>query len=246
MIPLIAVTCSRKIGGSWGEYDQGHFMDYAFCQYSQAIAACGGAPVLIPAACDQGALDRILSAADGLLLTGGPDVHPKFYGEEPMPGLGQIDEPLDRMELAAAAAAWKADLPILGICRGIQLLNIALGGTVYQDIARQVPEAIEHRQQAAKSVTTHTVSIERPSLLFDILRRRSIRVNGKHHQAVKDVAEGLEVASRAPDGLVEALFAPERPFVLAVQWHPEGTFAADLFSRKLLSAFVRSTKERLP
>jgi gamma-glutamyl-gamma-aminobutyrate hydrolase PuuD len=131
MTPLIAVTCTRKIDGSWGAYDQGHFIDYAFCQYSRAVVACGGAPVLVPAACKREALDRILSAADGLLLTGGPDVHPKFYGEEQTPGLGDIDEPLDRMELSAAAAAWEADLPIFAVCRGIQVLNISRGGTVY-------------------------------------------------------------------------------------------------------------------
>jgi putative glutamine amidotransferase len=238
MTPLIAITCSRKIGGSWGEYDPGHFMDYTFSNYSLAVAAAGGAPVLIPAACDQRVLERIFNVAGGLLLSGGPDVHPKFYKEEPMPGLGDIDEPLDRMELAAARLAMQSGLPVLAVCRGIQVLNIALGGTVFQDIASEVPEAIGHRQQAAKSVATHSVTIERPSLLFDILGRRRIQVNGKHHQAVKDVAEGLQVAARAPDGLVEALFAPAHPFALGVQWHPEGTFETDPFSRKLFAAFT--------
>jgi len=202
------------------------------------VAAAGGAPVLIPAACDQRVLERIFNVAGGLLLSGGPDVHPKFYKEEPMPGLGDIDEPLDRMELAAARLAMQSGLPVLAVCRGIQVLNIALGGTVYQDIASEVPEAIGHRQQAAKSVATHSVAIERPSLLFDILGRRRIQANGKHHQAVKDVAEGLQVAARAPDGLVEALFAPAHPFALGVQWHPEGTFETDPFSRKLFAAFT--------
>lgn len=238
MIPLIAITCSRKIGGSWGEYDPGHFMDYTFSNYSLAVAASGAAPVLVPAACDQRALERIFNAANGLLLSGGPDVHPKFYKEEPLPGLGDVDEPLDRMELAAARLAMQSGLPVLAVCRGIQVLNIAMGGTVFQDIASQVPEAIGHRQQAAKSVATHSVTVERPSLLFDILGRRRIPVNGKHHQAVKDVAEGLQVAARAPDGLVEALFAPEHPFALGVQWHPEGTFETDPFSRKLFAAFI--------
>ncbi|MGD8367562.1 MAG: gamma-glutamyl-gamma-aminobutyrate hydrolase family protein [Desulfobacterales bacterium] len=242
MQPLIAITCSRKIGGAWGEYDAGHFMDYTFCNYSRAVAACGGAPVLIPTDSDQRSLHRILRAADGLLLSGGPDVHPGFYGEEPIPGLGEIDEPLDRMEIAAVRAALAENLPVLAVCRGIQVLNIALGGTVYQDIGSQVPEAIGHRQQAAKSVPTHSVRIERPSLLFDILRRRNIRVNGRHHQAVKDVAEGLQVAGRAPDGLVEAVFSPRHPFVLGVQWHPEGLFETDPLSRKLFSAFVKAAK----
>lgn len=246
MPPLVAITCSRKIGGSWGEYEPGRFMDYAFSEYSRAVAACGGAPVLVPVDCGRPGLERILAAADGLLLTGGPDVHPKFYGEEQMPFLGEVDEPLDRMELAAAAGAWEAGLPVFAVCRGIQLLNVSLGGTLYQDIERQVPEAIGHRQQAAKSVNTHSVHVERPSLLYDIVRRRHIRVNGRHHQAVKDVAAPLQVAARAPDGIVEAMFAPERTFVLAVQWHPEGTYAADSSSRKLFAAFVKAAGERHP
>jgi putative glutamine amidotransferase len=238
--PLIAITCSRKISGSWGEYDPGHFMDYAFDHYSRAVADCGGAPVLVPAACGQNALDRILEAADGLLLSGGADVHPRFYGEEPISGLGPVDEPLDRMEIAAVKAALKARMPVLAVCRGIQVLNIALGGTVFQDIESQVPESIGHRQNAAKSVTTHSVRIERPSPFFDIFRRRQIWVNGRHHQAVKDIAEGLQVAAWAPDGIVEAVFATAHRFVLGVQWHPEGTFSEDVHSRKLFAAFVKA------
>jgi putative glutamine amidotransferase len=244
--PLIAITCSRKIGGSWGEYDPGHFMDYTFDHYSRAVISSGGTPVLVPAACERGALERILAAADGLLLSGGPDVHPRFYGEEPEPGLGEVDEPLDRMELEAARTALEMDLPVFAVCRGIQVLNIAMGGTVFQDIERQVPDCIGHRQKTAKSTTTHTVKIERPSFLHDILRRRRIWVNGKHHQAVKDVAEGLVVAARAPDGVVEALFAPKHRFVLGVQWHPEGTFAEDVFSRKLFAAFVLAAGGKKP
>ena len=246
MTPLIAITCSRKIGGAWGEYDPGHFMDYTFDHYSRAVISCGGAPVLVPAACDRKTLERILPAADGLLLTGGPDVHPRFYGEEPVPGLGEVDEPLDRMELEAARVAIEMDLPLFAVCRGIQVLNIAMGGTVFQDIESQVPECIGHRQNAAKSTTTHTVQIERPSLLHDILRRRRIQVNGKHHQAVKNVGEDLVVAARAPDGIIEALFAPTHRFVLGVQWHPEGTFSEDVFSRKLFAAFVRAAGEKRP
>lgn len=240
MTPLIGITCSRKIGGAWGEYDPGHFMDYTFSNYSRAVTACGGAPVLIPTVFNEKSLARVLDTVQGLLLSGGPDINPKFYGEEPVIGLGEIDEDLDRMELAAVGAALDRNLPIFAVCRGIQLLNVALGGTLYQDIENQVPEAIGHRQSAAKSVATHTVRIERPSLLYDILRRRNIRVNGKHHQAVKDMADGLEVAARAPDGLVEALVAADHSFVLGVQWHPEGMFVGDVFSRRLFQAFVRA------
>ena len=134
MKPLIGITCSRLTGGAWGIYSLGHFMDYALSDYSQAILHAGGAPVIIPAAQDSDSLSRILDSVQGLILSGGPDVHPKRYGEEPMAGLGEVDEALDAMELMAAGLALERDIPILGICRGIQVLNIALGGTLYQDI----------------------------------------------------------------------------------------------------------------
>jgi putative glutamine amidotransferase len=134
MKPLIGITCSRVTGGAWGVYSLGHFMDYAFSDYSHAVLHSGGAPVIVPAAQDSDSLSRILDSVQGLILSGGPDVHPKRYGEEPMAGLGEVDEALDAMELMAAGLALERDMPILAICRGIQVLNIALGGTLYQDI----------------------------------------------------------------------------------------------------------------
>ena len=160
MKPLIGITCSRLTGGAWGMYSLGHFMDYALSDYSQAILHAGGAPVIIPAAQDSNSLSRILDSVQGLILSGGPDVHPKRYGEEPMAGLGEVDEALDAMELMAAGLALGRDIPILGICRGIQVLNIALGGTLYQDIPSQVPDSLCHNPKTDKAVNTHTVRIE--------------------------------------------------------------------------------------
>jgi len=213
-------------------------MDYTFDDYSRAVVHAGGAPVIVPAAHQARTLADLLERLDGLLLSGGPDVHPRFYREQPLPGLGEVDEPLDRMELAAARQAHDRGLPILGICRGIQTLNVALGGTLYQDIATQVPDCIEHLQKAAKDVNTHQVVIETNSRLQAVLGRTRIWVNGKHHQAVKKTGKGLRVSARAPDGVVEALEDPTKPFVVAVQWHPEGTWRTDPLSRKLFGAFV--------
>jgi putative glutamine amidotransferase len=243
MRPLIGITCSRQIGGAWGAYDTGHPMDYAFDDYSRAVLRCGGAPVLIPTAQDNRSLSAVLDRMDGILLTGGPDVHPRFYGEAPLPRLGDLDEELDRAELAVTRAVLERDMPLFAVCRGIQVLNVALGGTLIQDIATQVEDAINHVQLAPKQVTTHEVRLEPGSMLAGILNRRTLQVNGKHHQAVKGVAPGLDVVARASDGVIEALECPERTFVLAVQWHPEGTWRVDAPSRKLFQALVRASGE---
>jgi putative glutamine amidotransferase len=217
-------------------------MDYTFSDYSQAVLDAGGAPVIIPAAQDRKSLEAVLGSVQGLILSGGPDIHPRRYGEEPLAGLGEVDEALDRMELLAAGLAIERDLPLLGICRGIQVLNVALGGTLYQDIASQVPDSICHTPKTDKAVNTHTVRIEAGSRLNEIFGRREMWVNGKHHQAVKDLAPTLRIVARAKDQIVEAVEHPRQRFAIGVQWHPEGTWRDDRFSQKLFSAFVQAAR----
>jgi putative glutamine amidotransferase len=242
MTPLIAITCSRMIGGAWSAYSPGHFMDFAFDEYSRAVGHYGGAPVQLPIAQTDATLATILERIDGVILSGGPDIHPRHYGEAPRKNLGEIDADCDRMELAVARQAHARDLPILAICRGIQTLNVGLGGTLYQDIASQVEGSIEHRQRADKSVNTHQVSIAAGSRLAAILGRKRIWVNGKHHQAVKDPAPGLVVSATAPDGVVEAVEDPSKTFVLGVQWHPEGTWRIDRHAGRLFKAFLEAAR----
>jgi putative glutamine amidotransferase len=244
MRPLIGITCSRVIGGAWGAYDRGHFMDYTFTEYSRAIADCGGASVLIPVVPDKAPISTVIERIDGLLLSGGPDVNPARYGDLPGDKLGEIDEDQDRMEMLATALAFEQDLPILAICRGIQLLNVARGGTLYQDISSEVPGSINHVQQAAKAVNTHRVAIGEKTRLRRIMGEDEIWVNGRHHQALRDPAPGLTVSGRAPDGIIEAVEAADRPFVIGVQWHPEGTFGSDPYSKKLFAAFVAAAGDR--
>jgi putative glutamine amidotransferase len=240
MRPLIGITCSRVVGGAWGRYSPGHFMDYTFDEYSSAIKHCGGAPVLIPVAQNRDTLETIFDRLDGLLLSGGPDISPKFYREQPLVGLGEIDEGLDLMELEAAKMAFQKDLPILAICRGNQLLNVSQEGTLYQDIPGQVQESINHTQKADKGVLTHSIRIEERTLLYSIIQEKTIWVNGKHHQAIKDLAPGLNVSAQAPDGIIEAVEHPSKKFVLGVQWHPEGTWKNDVYSEKIFRAFVQA------
>lgn len=238
--PLIGITGSRMIGGAWSTYSPGHFLDYTFDQYSRAVTACGGVPVIIPAAQNDVTVAELIRRLDGVLLSGGPDIHPRHYGQAPLAGLGDIDDGLDQAELKVAAAALAAGRSLLAVCRGIQMLNVAMGGSLIQDLERQVPDGINHRQPAGKDVLSHTVRIEKPSRLHRIVRRRQIWVNGRHHQAIDRVADGLLICARAPDGVIEAVETPGDPFVLGVQWHPEGTWHHDRFARALFAAFVKA------
>ncbi|MCG6892893.1 MAG: gamma-glutamyl-gamma-aminobutyrate hydrolase family protein [Desulfobacteraceae bacterium] len=239
-VPVIGITCSRIVGGAWSSLSRGHYMNYVFSEYGQAIVASGGTSVLLPADQAEGTLEAALQRLDALLLSGGPDLHPRWYGEAPLQGLGDVDEDLDRMELEAARLALEMDLPVLGICRGIQVLNVALGGTLYQDIPRQVEGAIGHAPPIDKGVNSHTVRIEPESLLHAVIGSGSVWVNGKHHQAVKDLGKGLTVCARAQDGIIEAVSLPGKRFVLAVQWHPEGCWSSDPNARVLFEAFVNA------
>ena len=241
--PLIAMTGARSTGGAWGRYSLGHFMDYLLSDYGAAVLDAGGAPLIVPTTQDRASLEAILDRAQGLILSGGPDVHPRCYGEEPVAGLGEVDTVLDEMELMAARIAVERDLPLLGICRGIQVLNVALGGTLHQDIPSQVPRSICHTPKTDKAVTTHTVRIEPGVLLERIWGEREAWVNSQHHQALKDVAAGLAVTGRARDGIIEAIEHPGRRFLLGVQWHPEGTWREDPYSRKLCRAFVTAAAD---
>ena len=245
MRPFIGITCSRLVGEAWGLYARGHFMDYTFGEYIQAIQQSGGAPVIIPVVQNNDTLRTIIDRLNGLILSGGPDVNPKFYGEHPLASLEDTDEGLDLMELKIAKMAFKKDVPILAICRGIQVLNVSQGGTLYQDITHEVPESINHIQKADKSVNTHSIQIHKKTILFNIFKREEIWINGKHHQAIKGLGQGLIASAHAPDTIIEAVEHPNKRFVLGVQWHPEGTWETDLYSKRLFRAFIQAANSHL-
>lgn len=221
-------------------YSLGHFMDYTYSEYSRAVLNAGGAPLIIPLAQDRASIESILCSLGGVVLSGGPDIHPRAYGEEPLSGLGEIDDALDRFELQVASMALDLDVPLLAICRGIQILNVCLGGTLYQDIASQVQESICHTPHADKAVNTHAIRIEPGTRLFALFKKREIWVNGKHHQAIKTSAPDLIVSARSKDGVIEAVEHPDRVFALGVQWHPEGTWQDDPYSKKLFRALIEA------
>lgn len=203
----------------------GNFQDGA-CMllegYFTSILKAGGVPFIIPPFDDANSLLNALDALDGILLTGGADINPLFLGEDPVKELHNINPRRDRQELLLARLAADRQIPILGICRGIQTMNAAFGGTLYQDIHSQIDHTlIKHSQDLDRSYASHTVLVEKDSLLHELFGSEVLPVNSFHHQAVKEVAPGFKVCARASDGVIEAMESTEYKSMLGVQWHPE-------------------------
>ena len=236
---------SRKIVGILGSTSEATAdsgpRQYLNRAYVWAVENAGGIPVMLPVTRDPEIVPRYLSVIDGLLLSGGVDVAPACFGEAPHPQLGTVDEDRDMTELPLIRQALAQDMPLFAICRGIQSLNVALGGTLYQDIPSQAPSAIHHQQSdigIPRSRTSHSVRIVSDSRLYHIVGREEMQINSFHHQALKQVADGLVVTAYAPDEIIEAAESPTHRYVVAVQFHPEETAPNDLPSRQLFEAFI--------
>ena len=208
--------------------------------YLEGIKEAGATPIIFPLSEDTDEIERLVDICDGILLTGGHDVTPSVYGEEPLEGKVSCCIARDNMEKHVLEDAMKKDKPVLGICRGIQFINACLGGTLYQDLPTQHPSEIEHHQTPPYDVPVHDVIIRNATPLYDCLGTDTISVNSYHHQAVKVVAPGLEVMAESEDGIVEALYKPFYSFLWAVQWHPEFSYKTDDNSKKIFKAFVDS------
>jgi putative glutamine amidotransferase len=189
-------------------------------RYLDAIGRAGALAMVVPPLPGP-AIPALLDRVDGICLSGGPDLHPDAYGAAPHPELGPTEPRLDAFELALARAADERDMPILAICRGAQVLNVARGGTLHQHLPDVVGDAVTHRQPGAAGEPTHGVSVAPESRLAAILGHRHVRVNSFHHQAVDVLGERLAITARAEDGTIEAFEAVDRGFVVGVQWHVE-------------------------
>ncbi|MCL6479247.1 MAG: gamma-glutamyl-gamma-aminobutyrate hydrolase family protein [Peptococcaceae bacterium] len=213
MKPLIGITCA---------WDEDKDMICLGGMYVKAVQAGGGVPLPLACDADEDFVDRISGAIDGLILSGGPDVDPFFFGEEPLPESREICPRRDASETALARRALAANIPVLGICRGMQVLNIAAGGDIYQDIHSQLNDRlIKHFQQAPRWHPTHEILIRQGTVMASILGPGAVRVNSFHHQAVRKVADGFIVSAQSADGVIEAVEAPGLRFALGIQCHPE-------------------------
>ena len=216
-------------------------------RYHLAAAEAGALPVMLPLlAEDPETLRALYDRLDGLLLAGGVDMDPTSFGEQPHPRLGRTDPARDVVELTLAKWAIAERKPVFGLCRGHQVLNVALGGTLWQDIDAQVPDALKHdyfpTAGYARNYLAHEVSVAPGSRLHAAFEAPTIQVNSMHHQAVKALAPGLQVSARSADGLVEALEAEGEHFLVGVQWHPEVFEHSDARTRRLFQAFVEAAR----
>ncbi|HUF49915.1 MAG TPA: gamma-glutamyl-gamma-aminobutyrate hydrolase family protein [Longimicrobiales bacterium] len=194
---------------------------FLYTSYIDALQQIGVAPVLVTPAHGSAALAALMDSCCGLVLTGGEDVDPARYGEAPSPALGAVQPARDEMEFAALGCALERAMPIFGICRGAQVINVHFGGTLYQDIATERPTDLLHEQTEPWDRRTHNATVEAHTLLHGILGDARLFINSFHHQAVKQVGRELRIAAMAEDGLIEAIEHREYPWLLGVQWHPE-------------------------
>lgn len=227
MKPVIGITCKKEFIPE--TYPLTHNRSavvqrsqYILQDYVDRILEAGGIPVPVPVYNDMDALKELVERLDGIVFMGGADIVPEFYGERLEAECGNLNPEQDEQELELARyLIHETDKAVLGVCRGIQVINVALGGTLYQDLARQGKFEHHRCSQSPGKYPVHDVNIEKGSRLFKIIGKDKVRVNSYHHQAVKDLGEGLTAAGVTNDNLVEAVEYPGKKFVLGVQWHPE-------------------------
>ncbi len=246
-MPVILVAPSTEREGA-------EFADWSLSlsnRYTDALIAAGALPVILPATARREVLAEAVRRCDGVLLTGGDDIDPKLYAPDLPEALakttGAHDAERDVWEQLLIDEVFQQRKPLFGICRGQQMLNVALGGTLLVDIASQVPNALHHNQMARKTEPVHSISIAAGSLLANITGGTALEVNSTHHQAVGRVADALQAVAQSADGVIEALELkdPGRlPFLLAVQFHPERMLDGSALFLRLFSSFVRASKRR--
>jgi putative glutamine amidotransferase len=236
MKPLIGITTNQS------KTPYGQLTVMLMQSYINAVIQAGGVPVLIPSLIAEDGWDAVYSRLDGILFSGGGDIGLEHSPGEPHPRIDDVDLARDSIELKMVRAAASDGKPFLGICRGCQVMNVALGGTLYTHIPDQLPNALDHSYPGnMRTLLVHEIKIEEGTRFAEIFGEPIIKVNSLHHQGLKDIAPSLRVAGHAPDGLVEAVELPDHPFGLAVQWHPEWLMDQN-GTRNLFQRFVNAAQ----
>ncbi len=228
----------RPVIGLIPLYDEDKESYWMLPGYMKVLETCGALPIMLPLTSDEEELAQSLELCDGLLLTGGHDVDPLLYHEQPKATCGVLCKERDCMESWLLGKALEKKLPVFGICRGIQFMNAYLGGTLYQDLPTEYDSAVEHHMTPPYDRAAHKVTILADTVLADILGEGELPVNSYHHQAVKEVAPGVTTMAISEDGLVEAISVNGQKFAVGVQWHPEFSYENNGQSLKLVQAFV--------
>ncbi len=237
--PRIGVT-------SWHHKDSEERWEYVRDNYTRSVYQAGGLPIIFPMpSADPAVLDDYLAGVDGLLFTGGEDVHPRHYGESVRAECGEIDPDRDDFELGLARRALERGIPTFGICRGIQLMNVACGGTLFQDLSERPGTKPEHRtKREERAQLRHGVRILPDTRLREIVGSEEVKVTSTHHQLINRLGTGLRASALGDDGIIEAVERPDHPFFLAVQWHPERMADRHPDQLALFQALVRSASRR--
>jgi putative glutamine amidotransferase len=242
--PIIGLPTRSDTSGSY----RGSQIDAQNSSYSRALIAYGGIPILIPVSVTGQMLDTLFDRVDALLFTGGGDIAPRFYNQSPLvENLSDVQPERDAQEIALVNLAIERQKPFFAICRGIQVLNVAAGGELWQDLETQNSKVARHDfyyqdDRLPRNYIAHDVKLSEASLLRRVLNTDTLPVNSLHHQAIKTVASSLKIAGQAADGVVEVLEVPDHPFGVGVQWHPEELFAEQAESRALFNAFVTAAR----
>lgn len=219
-------------------------MQMIFREYTEALEGAGAIPILVANTDSPADIEQLAEMCDGFCFTGGVDVDPMHYGEEKLPECGEIQKKRDALELLAIPILLRSGKPILGICRGAQVINIALGGSLYQDIPSQIKTDITHSQTCGRYEFSHDTNIIAGTPLSLLTYEARVTVNSFHHQSVKTLGKGLKVMSRADDGVVEAMYLDADSYMRLYQWHPERLVSRDALSRAIFDDFVNATIKR--
>lgn len=210
--------------------------------YVNAVVKAGGIPIVLPIVDDLNLVHQQIESCDCIIISGGQDIHPKFYSENQHRELGFVNSRIDLYQIELARLAIEKDMPLLGICRGMQVVNVVSGGSLYQDLSELSGEVLKHVQSGRRYEVAHKIQLESDSILNGIFGE-SVMVNSYHHQSLKAVGDGLRVTARAEDGIIEAVEMIDKKFVVGVQWHPEMMLAGDEGMLGLFKALVENFKK---
>lgn len=211
--------------------------------YMDGLREAGAVPIVLPLTSNEDEISQAMDLVQGVLFTGGHDVSPQMYGEEPIDDSVSCCDVRDKMEKIVLEISLKQNKSVLGICRGIQFINVALGGTLYQDLPSQYGSKVEHHQNPPYDIPVHEVYLNPETPLYELLKKERISVNSYHHQAVKCLAPSLSIMATSSDNLIEGVYRADKKFFWAVQWHPEYSYKKDDVQRKIFEEFVKSMSE---
>jgi len=240
--PKIGITLSAANRFKKWRWPSRYGFDYLKREYHKSIINAGGIPILLANTSEISIIKEYIESIDGLLVSGGEDLHPKYFGQKPHKSITLSAPERDNFEIKIIKLALKNNIPVFGICRGFQVINIALGGNIFQDLSCAPFKALRHADPKEVGDVFHKIKIEKNTLLSEIIGAGRIEVNSSHHQIINKIGKRLKASAHSPDGVIESLESPDFRFLLAVQWHPE-MISKRFHSKRLFNAFIEECRK---